>query len=128
MRWRTIVAALLAAGLTAALSVGDLDQLAPLLAPDVRWGGEEDTGQTCHGRTQVLAWYRQLQVQGVRVQVLGTEIRGDTVVLRMAVQWPEGWDEEDLRRATRAQAFQVRDGVVVDIRDADEHRIADSMW
>ena len=117
-----------AAGLTAAFAVGDLDQLAPLLAPDVRWGGEEDTGQTCHGRTQVLAWYRQLQVQGVRVQVVGTEIRGDTVVLRMAVQWPEGWDEEDLRRATRAQAFQVRDGVVVDIRDVDEHRIADSMW
>ena len=49
-----------AAGLTAAFSVGDLDQLAPLLAPDVRWGGEEDTAQTCHGRTQVLAWYRRL--------------------------------------------------------------------
>jgi len=106
----------------------DLDQLAPLLSLDVRWGGEEDTEQTCHSRTQVLAWYRRLQVQGVRVQVLGTEIRGDTVVLRMAVQWPEGWDEEDLRRATTAQAFQVRDGVVVDIRDVDEHRIADSMW
>jgi hypothetical protein len=37
-----------AAGLTAAFAVGDLDQLAPLLAPDVRWGGEEDTEQTCH--------------------------------------------------------------------------------
>ncbi len=81
-----------AAGLTAAFAVGAQDQLVPLLAPDVRWGGDEDTEQTCRGPAQVLAWYQWLQVQGVRVQVLGTEIRGDAVVLRIAVQWPEGWE------------------------------------
>jgi hypothetical protein len=103
-----------------------LTQLAPLLAPDVRWGGDEDTEQTCHSRGRVLAWYQRLRVQGVRVQVLGTRIRGDAVVLRMAVQWPEGWDDEELRRSTQAQVFRVRDGVVVDIRDDDGHPVADS--
>ena len=117
-----------AAGLKAAFSVGDLDQLAPLLARDVRWGGDEDTEQTCHSRAQVLAWYQRLRAQGVRVQVLGTQIRGDTVVLLMAVQWPEGWDDEDLRRSTQAQVFRVRDGLVVDIRDdvEDDRAAADS--
>src|SRR6266705_1183203 len=83
-----------AAGLTAALSVGDLDQLAPLLAADVRWGGDEDSEQTCHSRA---------------------------VVLVMAVQWPQGWDSQDDRRSTQAQVFRVRDGFVVDIRDDVDH-------
>ncbi len=108
-----------AAGLTAAFAVGDLDQLAPLLAPDVRWGGDEDTEQTCHTRGQVLAWYQGLRLQGVRVQVLETQIRGDAVVLRMAVQWPRGWDGADLHRSTQEQVFRVRDGLVVDIRADD---------
>jgi ketosteroid isomerase-like protein len=117
-----------AAGLTAAFSVGDLDQWAPLLAPDVRWGGDEETEQTCHSRAQVVGWYQRLRAQGVQVQVLGTQIRGDTVVLLMAVQWPEGWDDEDHRRSTTAQVFRVRDGLVVDIRDdvEDDRPVADS--
>ena len=115
-----------AAGLTAALSVGDLDQLAPLLAPDVRWGGDEDTEQTCHSRAEVLAWYQRLRAQGVQAQVLGTQIRGDAVVLLMAVQWPEGWDSGDDRRSTQAQVFRVRDGLVVAIRDDIDHDHADT--
>jgi hypothetical protein len=110
------------AGLTAAFAVGDLDRLAPLLAPNVRWGGDGDTPQTCHSRAEVLAWYRRLQARGVRVlQVEHTEIRGDTVILRMTVQWPPGWDDEDQRLATKTQLFQVRDGLVVDIRDGAGH-------
>jgi len=116
-----------AAGLTAAFSVGDLDQLAPLLAPDVRWGGDEDTEQTCHTRGQVLAWYQGLRLQGVRVQVLETQIRGDAVVLRMAVQWPRGWDGADLHRSTQEQVFRVRDGLVVDIRADDGHPVPEAV-
>jgi len=114
-----------AAGLTAAFAVGDLDQLAPLLAAEVRWGGDEDTEQTCHSRAQVLAWYQRLRAQGVRVQVLGTQIRGDTVALLMAVQWPDGWEDAGHRRSTQAQVFRIRDGLVVDIRDDVDH-VADS--
>ncbi|MCW3045460.1 MAG: SnoaL-like protein [Actinobacteria bacterium] len=41
--------------LTSALEARDLESLGNLLAPDVRWGGEEDTPQTCHSRDDVLA-------------------------------------------------------------------------
>jgi hypothetical protein len=109
------------AGLTAAFAVGDVDRLAPLLAPDVRWGGDGDTPQTCHSRAEVLAWYRHLQARGARVQVQHTEIRGDTVILRMAVRWPPDRDDEDQRSATKTRLFQVRDGLVVDIRDSAGH-------
>ncbi len=108
------------AGLTTAFTVGDLDRLAPLLAPDVRWGGDGDTPQTCHSRAEVPAWYRRLQVRGVRVQVEHTEIRGDTVVLRIAVQWRTATTRTSGRRRRRS-LFRVRDGLVVDIRDGAGH-------
>jgi len=69
----------------------------------------------------VLAWYRRLQAHGVRVQVEHTEIRGDTVVLRMAMQRPPDGNDEDQRSATRTQLFRVHDGLVVDIRDGAGH-------
>ena len=43
--------------LRSALEGRDLTTLAGILDPDVRWGGEEDTPQTCHNRADVLAWY-----------------------------------------------------------------------
>ncbi|MCW3036311.1 MAG: SnoaL-like protein [Actinobacteria bacterium] len=41
--------------LTRALEARDLESLGEILALDVRWGGEEDTPQTCHSRDDVLA-------------------------------------------------------------------------
>jgi hypothetical protein len=60
--------------------------------------------------------------------VLGTRIRGDAVMLRMAVQWPEGWDDADLRRSTRAEVFRVHDGVVVNIRDDGGRPVSPTPW
>jgi len=45
---------------------GDEQMLASVLDPAVRWGGEEETPETCHSRGEVLAWYRKLEEAGVR--------------------------------------------------------------
>ena len=57
--------------LTSALQARDLESLGEILAPDVRWGGEEDTPQTCHNRADVLAWYGGLHARGFRASVVG---------------------------------------------------------
>jgi hypothetical protein len=47
--------------LVVAIEEGDEQQLASLLDPAVRWGGAEETPETCHGRGEVLAWYGKLR-------------------------------------------------------------------
>jgi len=51
----------------------------------VRWGGERETPETCHGREQVVARYRRLRESGVGVAVEETICRGDAAVLALAL-------------------------------------------
>jgi hypothetical protein len=94
-----------------------------LLAPDVRWGGEEETEQTCHSRTDVLAWYRRLQAAGVSAQITDTVVRLDAVVLTLELA---GRDREpDGPRPDMVhQVFRLLDGLVIDIRGYPQRDVA----
>ncbi len=87
----------------------DLDLLASLLHPQVRWTG------LCTDRTQVLDWYRAVLAEGIEASVRSVEVDRDAVVLGLAVS----------RRAQGArpappqplyQVFTVRDAQIVEIR------------
>jgi hypothetical protein len=93
-----------------AFEAGDLGLLEPLLAPDVRWGGEDDTPQTCHSRSDVLAWYRRLRAEGVRSQNTETIVRDQAVVLGFDLTGPEGEYPDRV-----FQVFRLADGLVIDI-------------
>jgi len=62
---------------------GDLDAIAELLHPDVRWHGGDPTAEgACHNRDQVLSFMRQAEIARERrfelVDVVGA---GDKVVV-----------------------------------------------
>lgn len=87
----------------------DLDLLASLLHPEVRWTG------LCNDRTQVLDWYRAVLAEGIGASVHSVEVDRDAVVLGLTVA----------RRAEAArpappqplyQVFTVHDGQIVEIR------------
>ena len=101
----------LAERLRSAFEAGDLVALAGLLDPDVRWGGEEDTDQTCHNRAEVLARYEALRARGVLVSVTEVSIERDAVVLGLDVTRPGGTEHRRVH-----QTFTVAGGLVVDIR------------
>jgi len=115
--------------LVAALQSEDPQLLGPLLGPDVRWGGAEETEQTCHNRGDVLAWYRQLYDAGVRAQVTETLVREQAVVLTMALtgrgNGPDGPDRTDRpRQDVVHQVFHLEAGLVVDIRGYPQRGLA----
>ncbi|KAA2253923.1 hypothetical protein F0L68_32170 [Solihabitans fulvus] len=107
-----------AASLAAAVESGDPELLGPLLHENVRWGGEEDTADTCHSRGDVLRWYGTARANGLRVWVDETETRSGAVVCKVRIV--AGGQE-----ALRYQVFRVVDGLVVEIRGYPE--LADAL-
>jgi ketosteroid isomerase-like protein len=105
--------------LRTAFDSADLTLLGTLLAGDVRWGGEEDTEDTCHSRADVLRWYTRLRNRGVRARVAEVLELGDAVVLELALTGRED-DPQDELRARLFQVFRIGDGLVVDIRGFPE--------
>lgn len=105
----------LAARLKVALESRDQDLLARLLAADVRWGGAEDTPDTCHSRADVLQWYGDLAARGVRARVEEVLPRRDAVIMGLRITRPGPAPAGD-RTDTRYQVYRVRDGLIVDIR------------
>lgn len=100
--------------LRAAFESGDLSTLAPLLRADVRWGGEEETPETCHSRADVLAWYGKAAEAGIRATVTETLSGTDAVLLGLRVT---GRDPVRTRRGQLVyQVFRIADGQVADIR------------
>ncbi|HEY2053619.1 MAG TPA: nuclear transport factor 2 family protein [Solirubrobacterales bacterium] len=105
----------IAGKLGTAFEDGDDDLFASLLDPAVRWGGEEDTPETCHTREQVLARYRQLRDGGVGATVEETICLDDAVVLGLALSVPDDGPNPDLPPRVY-QVFRLADSLVVDIR------------
>lgn len=103
----------LAERIEAALAAGDLDQMARLLADDVRWGGEEDSEGTCHTRADVLGWYRRMITSAVLARPIERLVQPDAVIIGWDVSWPDG---EQGHPTLRYQVFRVVDGRVADIR------------
>ena len=100
--------------LRSALEGQDLTILAGILDPDVRWGGEEDTPQTCHNRADVLAWYGGLIDRGFRPSVVATEVEPDRIALTLDVTGPGGGTSRN------RQVFRIASGHIVDIRGHEE--------
>jgi ketosteroid isomerase-like protein len=109
----------IAARLRDAYQTGDLAALEELLHPQVRWGGAEDTPQTCHNRLDVLTWYEQGYRSGMRATVLDVLTRPGAVLFTLRVSG---------RRPGKAvevhQVFRLADGLIADIRGYPERDLA----
>ena len=68
-------------GFEAALR-GDLDSIAEMLHPDVKWhGGDPTDPAACHNRTEALAFMRQGRMLRTRPELVDVLDAGDKVVL-----------------------------------------------
>ncbi|MFC1401801.1 MULTISPECIES: nuclear transport factor 2 family protein [Streptacidiphilus] len=106
-----------------AFEAKDLALLGPLLDPKVRWGGPEETEQTCHSRGDVLAWYGRAQAAGMSAQVTETVVLDSAVVLALAMSGP-ALGPNAKRPDTVFQVFHLAGGLVVDIRGFQHRRRA----
>jgi ketosteroid isomerase-like protein len=94
----------------AAIARGDLDAVAELLAPDVRWhGGDPDAQGACRNREQALAFVRN-RAQARMGELVDVIDAGDSVVV---VMQPAAQGGETPPR--RANVTSFRDGQVVEM-------------
>ena len=104
--------------LPSVLATRDRAAFERLLAPDVRWGGPEDTEQTCHDRGQAGDFYAALLAGGARLDVLESTADDDGRVLaRLQVT---GADSDPGLTYRTQVLLTVRGGLVVDIRQLDD--------
>lgn len=111
-------AAAVAAALPAVLAARDPAAFEHLLHDGVRWGGEEETPETCRSRAQVGAYYAALLAQGVHLDVVDVHTRGEQVLARLRVTRP-GELGAAAEHAERRVVLSVHDGLVVDILEPD---------
>lgn len=98
----------------AAMSRGDLEALAELLDPEVKWhGGNPDDEYACHNRQQALAWMRRRPARraGPLPELIDVVEAGDRVVLIMQPA-PSAEDPQPQRTANLTT---IRDGKVVEM-------------
>jgi ketosteroid isomerase-like protein len=94
----------------AAIASGDLDAVAELLAPDVKWhGGDPNAKGACRNRDQALAFMRD-RAQARMGELIDVIDAGDSVVVVM--QPPQQGDEVPPRRAN---VTSFRNGQVVEM-------------
>jgi ankyrin repeat protein len=94
-----------------AYETGDMELLASLLHPDVRWGGGPDG---CTNRDQVLSWYQDLRNHGARASVTDVEVHGSSVLVGFAWSRP-AVDVRQVPAQARYQVFRVERGQIVEI-------------
>jgi len=111
-----------AARLRAALESGDLDALGALLDEHVRWGGEEETPETCHTRAAVLRRLARRRDDGVETSVLEVAPGDEAVLLGLRMRRPVrgGFSREH----DVYQVLRLRNQRVVDIRGYPSRREA----
>jgi ketosteroid isomerase-like protein len=96
----------------AAFAAHDVATLSSLLDENVRWGGAEDTPQTCHTRSEVLARLAQQAAHGTTARVV--EVVADAFLVELHVTHPETPAYQ--RSRTVYQVLTVADGRVTNIR------------
>lgn len=110
-------AEVVAAALPAAFAARDPAALGLLLREDVRWGGEDETADSCGSRDEVRAYYTALLAQGVTIGVVEAVVSANQVLARLSVAWPAG--DGGVHRSERQVRISVRGGLVVDILELD---------
>ena len=96
-----------------AASRGDVDAIAEMLAPDVRWHGAGDDTGGCQNRKQALRWMREAIERGVAVELLDArELSGDRVALVLRRQ-PSSGDLEPPR--PHGEIISFRDGLITEM-------------
>lgn len=95
-----------------AVARGDLEAVAEILHPDVRWygAGERDEPGGCHSRGEALAFIRRALDEGVTSELLDVRATGDRVV---AIPQTHAADGE--ARGPHGEIVTVRDGRVVEM-------------
>jgi len=95
----------------AAIAAGDLEPIAELLAPDIKWhGGDPEAEGACRNRGEALAFMRARQGQQRLGRLLDVIDMGDRVVVVM--QPPP---ENGVSPPPRANVTTFRDGQVVEM-------------
>ena len=107
----------LAEQLASVLAARDRAAFERLLHPDVRWGGGEDTEQTCHDRRQAGDFYAALLAGGAHLDVLDSTVDHDGKV-RAQLQVIGANGDSDLTYQTQV-LLTVRDGLVIDIQQGE---------
>jgi len=97
-----------------------LDQLAPLLADDVRWG-DDDNPRRCRSRADVLATFSGAMADGVGGRITEVATGSEGVLCGLAVRWPDGDDRPD---RSLFHVYVVRDGLISEIRPYDDRASA----
>ncbi len=105
-----------------ALEAADIDAIAELCDPQVRWGPLEYPDAGCHNRRDALKFYRQGKAAGARATVTELEPRGDKLLVAMRVTGMRGMSEGEA--VDLWQVVSVRDGKVVDIAGAEDRGAA----
>jgi ketosteroid isomerase-like protein len=98
----------------AAFSRGDVDAVADVLDPDVRWygAGDPDAEGACHSRDQAMAFIRRSVADGVHVELLDLRDAGEHLVAIIQGHNPPEWNEP---REPHGEVITVRDGKVTEM-------------
>jgi hypothetical protein len=105
----------MAASLRSAYESRDLNAFAALLDERVRWGGAEDTPETCHSRQDVLNRLSTQIAAGLEVQVLEVVPGDGSIMVGFKVTRPVAGGFSCERHVY--QVLNVRNQLVVDIRE-----------
>jgi len=105
-----------AAALRDALDPINLNALGTLLDENVRWGGPEDTPETCHSRADVLNWLDKRRQGGRETTVLEVVPGEYGILLTLNVRQPAQPGHDHDHHWTAYQALKVHGHHVVDIR------------
>ena len=104
----------LAARLHAALDSGDLARWGALLDANVRWGGPEETSDTCHTRAEVLNRLAERVAAGLQTEVIEVVPGVESVLVSLRVSRPEADGSRQVRNVY--QVMRLRNGLIADIR------------
>lgn len=103
----------LAAAIPAVITPANSENLIALLHDEVRWGGDEDTEQTCHNKSDVGHFLATVFESQERAAVIATTVVDDRVLLEL--QLSGGDDPGPL-----FLVLTVSGAKIVDIRPADD--------
>jgi len=110
-------AAQIAEQLPAVLAQRDRVAFERLLAPDVRWGGRQDTEQTCHDRRQAGDFYAGVLAGGARLNVLHSAVVDDRILVRLEVV---GRDSDPDSAFSTQVLLTVRAGLISHILQVED--------